>query len=273
MHRFFVFEPDKISKNGVKIVSDGLVHQMFNVLRFKEGEQVTILDGFGSEYLVELTLVSKKEVVGRVLERIKNDGVESTLRVVLYQSILKNLDKFELVLQKGTEIGVSEFVPLITQRTERQNLGKIERLNRIMQEAAEQSGRGVIPVLGGVVKFMDVLKMGSLKNGLVKSSNWSLGSELKNKSKSESAGFELNIIADPDSKISIKELFGPNGLDLKELEKINIFIGPEGGFTEDEVKAAVECGFMAVSVGKTILRSETAGIVVPALVLYCLKFL
>lgn len=115
--------------------------------------------------------------------------------------------------------------------------------------------------------------MGSLKNGLVKSSNWSLGSELKNKSKSESAGFELNIIADPDSKISIKELFGPNGLDLKELEKINIFIGPEGGFTEDEVKAAVECGFMAVSVGKTILRSETAGIVVPALVLYSLKFL
>lgn len=241
MHRFFISDCDVVSGGEVRIVSEDLVHQMFNVLRFEVGEEVTVFDGSGYEWVIELVVIAKREVVGKVLKKIKNDA-ESLARVCLYQSLLKNMERFEWVLQKGTEVGVSEFVPLISARCERPAVGKIERLQRILKEAAEQSGRAVVPVLNEPVKFKDVVGGG-------------VGC----------ASGEIRVIADPSAEKGLKEFV--YDVDFGKFKKINLFVGPEGGFTSEEVSAALDAGFVGVNLGKRILRSETAGVVMAAVVL------
>lgn len=240
MHRFFITDRDVISGGEATIVSDDLVHQMFNVLRFEVGEEVVVFDGSGYEWVVELTVVAKREIVGKILKKVKNDA-EPKGMVCLYQSLLKNMDRFEWVLQKGTEVGVSEFVPLVSARCERPVVGKVERMERILKEAAEQSGRGIVPVLREPVKFRDVVGGG-------------VGC----------ASGEVCVIADPSAEKGLKELV--SDADFGKFEKINLFVGPEGGFTSEEVSAALKAGFVGVNLGKRILRSETAGIVMAAVV-------
>lgn len=234
MHRFFLSEEDKIGSKEVVIASEDLVHQMFSVLRFRTGEEVVVLDGSGDEWVVELTQVSKKMVLGKILKKVRNEA-ESALRVCLYQSLLKNMERFEWVLQKGTEVGVAEFVPLVSARCERPVVGKIDRLTRIIKEAAEQSGRGVVPSFGEAVKFRDVLTRGR---------------------------GEVCVIADPRAEMSVKDFVG----ELHGVKKVNLFVGPEGGFTPEELDSALAAGFVGVNLGKRILRSETAGVVMAAMV-------
>ena len=236
MHRFFITNEDRIGAKDVVLASEELVHQMFSVLRFKPGEEVVLLDGSGEEWVVLITDITKKQVAGKVLEKRVNEA-EPAIKVCLYQSLLKHMEKFEWVLQKGTEIGFSTFVPLVTARTERPVVGKIDRLERILKEASEQSGRGVVPVLGGAVKFKDV--------------------------KCEKG--EVCVIADPKASVSLKDFVSGEG--FKKAKKINIFVGPEGGFTDEEVSSALERGFVGVNLGKRILRSETAGVVMGAVIL------
>jgi 16S rRNA (uracil1498-N3)-methyltransferase len=200
---------------------------MNDVLRLRKGEKVVIFDGSGSELVVELTLVSKGKVEWKVLEEKQNES-ESKIKINLHQALPKNPEKFEMVLQKGTEVGVVRFVPLITARTERQSLNKIERLKRILKEAAEQSGRGIVPELCEIVEFGKVLK--NVPEG-------------------------LNVLAHPTGEKSLKEVCENLG------GIVNIFIGPEGGFTENEVSDAAKAGFEIVSLGKRILRAETAGVI------------
>lgn len=249
MHRFFITNEDKIGLKDFVIVSGDLVHQMFSVLRFKPGDEVVLLDGSGDEWVVVLTDVVKRQVSGKVLKKRRNDA-EPYVRVCLYQSLLKNMEKFEWVLQKGTEAGVSEFVPLVSARCERPVVGKVDRMERILKEAAEQSGRGVVPVLGEVVKFKDILKGVCKKAANVKDLI---------------AKRELCVIADPKAEKSLKDFV--SDAEFKNAKKINLFIGPEGGFTDEEVQAALDAGFVGVNLGKRILRSETAGLVVSSLLL------
>lgn len=230
MHRFFITNEDSVSGGLVKIMSEELVHQMANVLRFRVGEKVALLDGEGDEYEVEILEISKKGVACRVVEKKVCDA-EPSIKIILYQAMTKNPERFEFVLQKGTEVGIVKFVPLITVRTERQSLNKIDRLRRILKEAAEQSGRGIVPVLGEVV-------------------------ELKKLLKDKPCG--MCILADPSGKKGLKEVC----LGIRAGEVVNVFIGPEGGFTEAEVESALEAGFEVVNLGKRILRAETAGMVV-----------
>lgn len=230
MHRFFITNEDSVSGGLVRIMSEELVHQMANVLRFRVGEKVALLDGEGDEIDAEILEISKKSVICRVVEKKVCEG-ESPVKIVLYQAMTKNPERFEFVLQKGTEVGISEFVPLITARTERQSLNKIDRLGRILKEAAEQSGRGIVPVLGEVVELKGVLK--DKPDGMC-------------------------ILADPSGKKGLKEVC----LGIGKGDVVNIFIGPEGGLTEAEVSGALEAGFEVVNLGKRILRAETAGMVV-----------
>jgi 16S rRNA (uracil1498-N3)-methyltransferase len=200
---------------------------MNDVLRLRKGEKVVIFDGSGSELVVELTLVSKGKVEWKVFEEKQNES-ESKIKINLYQALPKNPEKFEMVLQKGTEVGVVRFVPLITARTERQSLNKVERLGRILKEAAEQSGRGIVPELCEIVEFGKVLK--NVPEG-------------------------LNVLAHLTGEKSLKKVCENLG------GIVNIFIGPEGGFTENEVSDAAKAGFEIVSLGKRILRAETAGVI------------
>jgi len=236
MHRFFITNEDSIGAKDFVIASEELTHQMFSVLRFKPGDEVVLLDGSGQEWVVSITDITKKQVVGKVLEKRVNDA-EPSVNVCLYQSLLKNMERFEWVLQKGTEVGFSAFVPLVSARCERPVVGKIDRMERILKEASEQSGRGVVPVLGSAVKFKDV-KCGK---------------------------GEVCVIADPRANLSLRDFVSGEG--FEKAKKINIFVGPEGGFTDEEVSFAIEKGFVGVNLGKRILRSETAGVVMGAVIL------
>ena len=237
MHRFFIFPPDEIVKNNVIISSQELVHQFVNVLRFKTGEKIMVLDNSGLEYLVEIEKISAQQVEGRILSKTENEA-EPKLKIVLFFALTKSQDKVEWVLQKGTETGVSEFVPLITERTERESLSKPDRLRRILKEASEQSGRGIIPGLREPVKLKNVFD----------------GKPVD----------EVNILAHPEANITLKDLFGRIGA----LRKINIYIGPEGGFSKQEIEKAANSGFFVFGLGKRILRAETAAILVPALTIF-----
>ena len=219
------------------IVSDELIHQLRNVLRFNVSEKMILCDNTGYEYEVEVSEISKNEIVGKLIEKRLN-AVEPKLRIALYVGLLKSPERFEFILQKATEVGVTEFIPLLTERTEKLSLNKIDRMKRILKEAAEQSGRGVIPVLKEPAKLKDLFK--SLVNE-----------------------DEVNLFATPEAEMSLRRAINK----ISKADKINLFVGPEGGFTKKEVFEAEEHGMTTFHLEKRILRTETAAIVIPAVLL------
>ena len=241
MHRCFVSGENL---NGGQVVLTGKqAHQIRNVLRMTPGDQIIVLDNAGYEYVAAITDVARQRVVGRVMDKQPAQG-EPRTQITLYQSILAR-EKFEWVLQKCTEVGVTRFVPVVTQRSIVRRADTItpHRLARwkgIVTEAAEQSGRGRIPQLERPVKFADALA------GL--------------------SAFDRCLVASPQAgSRTLRELLqagrpAPAGIAL--------LIGPEGGFSDEEVAAACEKGAAAVNLGKRILRTETAAVVACALILY-----
>ncbi len=147
-YRFFV-APTAIQGEQVDIDDPGLAHQMAHVLRLQVGDRVTLLDNNGWEYTVALTSLSRQRVVGHIEEQCQARG-EPRLDIRLYVALLKG-ERFEWLLQKGTELGVSSFVPLVCERSVVDEAAvrgtKLERWERIIREAAEQSRRGRLPQL------------------------------------------------------------------------------------------------------------------------------
>ena len=238
LHRFFVL-PERIG--GEEVVLTEQAHQIRDVLRLKVGERIIVLDNEGREYEVELTAAGRGEVRGKVVDRRQARG-EPEVRITLYQSLLAR-EKFELVLQKCTEVGVAGFVPVFTERSVVWDSGikasRLGRWQRIIQEAAEQSRRGGLPELAEPVKFKDALR------GL--------------------EGFDMSLIAAPGAgNKSLRACLGGG----KGAGSIALFIGPEGGFTEDEVGQACGNGAVAFSLGQRILRTETAAVVASSVILY-----
>ncbi|MDW8102267.1 MAG: 16S rRNA (uracil(1498)-N(3))-methyltransferase [Anaerolineae bacterium] len=240
LHRFFI-NPEQIKGTEVTL-KQPQAHQIRNVLRMHPGEKIVVLDNSGWEYLVELTAVDRDEVKGQVVEKRLNLSEPST-RVTLYQAILKG-EHFELVLQKGTEIGVVSFVPLISERCIVGDADyvekKRERWERIIAEAAEQSGRGLLPRLEEPTLFAKACRDLKMRGG-------------------------LSIMPwEGERKRSLKDALAGE----KRPFSVSIIVGPEGGFSEKEVEMAHRYGIITVSLGPRILRAETAGIVTAALVLY-----
>ena len=155
MHRFFV-APGSIDDEGVTFTGE-VAGRLERVLRMRPGDQIVVLDDSGWEYLVSLDRVTAQQVHGRVTQRLLSKGEPQT-RITLFQAILK-ASRFELVLQKGTELGVSAFVPFYCERSVPRDSGRgrpdgrHERWQRIIKEAAEQSRRGKLPVLSAPVDF------------------------------------------------------------------------------------------------------------------------
>jgi 16S rRNA (uracil1498-N3)-methyltransferase len=238
MQRFFV---EKNSFAGDEVVlKEKQVHQVHNVLRMKEGEHIVVLDNTGFEYEVELLDISKKKVTGKIIEKRLSAG-EPKAKLTLYQSMLSR-EKFEFVLQKCTEVGVSRFVPVVTHRSIVRDTamkeGKLERWRNIIMEAAEQSGRGSIPELRTPIDYNQAIV--------------------------ETEDYDMSLIACTKRG---RELHGSLAL-VREDGYVSLFIGPEGGFTDEEVELCLEEGAMPVTLGRRILRTETAGVVASALVLY-----
>lgn len=236
MHRFLLREGDAVSEKLFVIISQELIHQWSKVLRFRVGEKVALFDAERNEYICEIQSITPKIAQGIVLEARISD-TELSGKIILAQSILKFQEKFEWILQKGTELGVSEFYPIMTKRTERPNLHKMERLQRILIEATEQCGRCVVPVLHDPIKFEAFLK--------------------------------LPFIVKKETTLLIPH-FGSSdtiqSLDVSPKKSVTVCVGPEGGFEEKEVESAVaNSGAKIITLGKRVLRSETAAITAAAL--------
>ncbi len=240
LHRFFI-NAEQIKGTDV-LLKQPHTHQIRNVLRMHPGDRIVVLDNSGWEYLVELTSVDREEVRGQIVEKRLNTS-EPSVKVTLYQALLKG-ENFELVLQKGTEIGVVSFVPLISERCIVSDVDYVvkrrERWERIIAEAAEQSGRGFLPRLEEPVLFARACRDLKLRGGLALMP-W-----------------------EGERKRSLREALAGD----KKPFSISIIVGPEGGFSEKEVEMARRYGIITVSLGPRILRAETAGIVAAALVLY-----
>ena len=241
MNRFFV-EPALVAGPEVRLEGE-IAHQLSRVLRLEPGAKILLLDGLGFEYEVELGAIQRQgkteAVLGQILERREAAG-EPHAQVTLYQALLKG-EKFDYVLQKGTEVGVSRFVPIITERCVGQ-AARPDRWKKIIREAAEQSRRGRLPELvEKPLKLSEALD--EIKKG------------------SQPAGQPVFMAWEEEHALSFHEL--PAGL-----SGLGILIGPEGGFSKNEAAQAQAAGVKTVSLGKRILRAETAGPIATALALY-----
>jgi 16S rRNA (uracil1498-N3)-methyltransferase len=224
-YRFFV-PPASISGASLQIDDRDILHQWLSVLRLRPGQQVAVLDGSGRGYLVELITLDKRAATGRVLREYQATG-EPGFAVALYAAVTRG-ERFEWVLQKGTELGATRFVPVICERSQSEaSANKRERWLRIIREAAEQSGRGVLPELDAPVAFKTAL--GERSHGLFLSEG------------SAAVAFTTALAAQPAATIAI-------------------WSGPEGGWSEAETQAAAQAGLIVASLGARILRAETAPI-------------
>lgn len=228
MHRFFIAHP--LEPGKLILTNKDLVHQLTRVLRVKSGGEFVLFSTepqhAGWDFVFRVAKVSMASIEGEIVEKIKNDR-EPKFVLTLYQSIPKK-DKMEWILEKGTEIGVSAFVPIVSEHSVKMSLN-YERVGKVLKEAAEQSGRGIIPECRETMSFAEALA--SIKKE---------GS--------------LSILA--HEKESAHRL---DSLPLSN-QKINLFIGPEGGFSEAEVAEAKAAGLFVVSLSRRVLRSETAAI-------------
>jgi 16S rRNA (uracil1498-N3)-methyltransferase len=239
VHRFFV-EPAILNTNEVHLPVE-TSHQIDRVLRLKTGDSILLLDNLGNEFIAELLQVSDRVTLAHITTVQPARGEPLTKLTMMV--CLTQREKFEMILQKCTEIGVSAFLPVASARSLVQRpadvLDKYPRWNKIIKEAAEQSERGRIPVLYTAVTLADGLKI-------------------------EGASATQKIVFwENEEKTSIKSV-----LRESKSHEVVALIGPEGGWTDEEVAAALKVGFVSACLGKRILRMETAAMVAAELVIY-----
>lgn len=235
MHRFFV-SADSIQGDKATL-EPRVAHQLREVLRARPGTRFVLLDNTGWEYAVELSWAGREGGEGVVKER-RPAPAEPRTAINLYQSLLKG-DKFEFVLQKGTELGISAFYPVFSLRSVVTDVrpNRQERWSRVLAEAAEQSGRGRLPLLAEPVLLTDACQ----------------GRE----------GLSL-LPWEAEKAVGLKEMLRREN----RASPINLFIGPEGGFEVEEVEFARSHSVIPISLGPRVLRAETAGLVAAAAILY-----
>ena len=238
MARFFV-PSDAIDGEYIHIIGEEAAH-MTRVLRMRAGDTFTACDGAKTDYLCEIESADKKEVLAKICEKKENEA-ESDIRITLYQGIPKGA-KLDYIVQKCVEIGACSIVPVKTERVVKGGDVKRERLSRIAFEAAKQSGRGIIPEVGEALSFADAASEAAAKTELVL--------------------FPYECEKDMSLKCALRG---------KTPCSVSVFIGPEGGFSKAEVSLAKEKGFAIVTLGKRILRTETAGAVTCGNIFYELE--
>lgn len=248
-YRFFI-NPHQINWQEKKatISDSGQTYKISQVLRLRESDQLILLDGQGLVYNAQIASFYSKAVQCRLLSR-RSIGTEPALKITIAQSLLKG-PKFDYALQKNTEIGVCEFIPVTTERTIvrfqedealRDSDKKVERYQKIVRDAAEQSERGIAPLVRDIVSVEEFCKLNLV--------NYDLKLVCLERSQTNAIKDVLNSIQD-------------------KVQKVIILIGPEGGFTDNEVKLVLSAGFTAVSLGKRIYRGETVGIVLSGILFF-----
>lgn len=251
MYHFFV-EPSQISDTSV-IITGGDVNHIRNVLRLKPGDEISISNGIdGRDYRCGIEEITDSEVAC-TLRFIKEDGVELPSRVYLFQGLPKG-DKMEFIIQKMVELGVYEIIPVAMKRCvvkldDKKARAKTVRWQGISEAAAKQSRRGIVPCVREVMSYQEALEYaGNIDVKLVP--------------------YEMeNRLDGAAGMAGTRQLIDH----LEPGQSVAIFIGPEGGFEESEIQAAIDCGMKPVTLGRRILRTETAGMAVMAWIMYRLE--
>jgi 16S rRNA (uracil1498-N3)-methyltransferase len=234
MNRFFV-KPDDMTEDSAAIIGEDVKH-ISKVLRMQSGDRVMLSDGCGYEYLAEIETISR--------ERVELKPAEPKQRITLYQGIPK-AGKMELIIQKCVELGINGIIPVAAERSvvrvkPGEYRAKQPRYQRVACEAAKQSGRGIIPHIGELTTFKTA----------------------------DMSAYDLILVAYEDERqTSLKEVLRAN----MKAENIAVIIGPEGGLEIGEVESLINKGGKAVSLGRRILRTETAGMATVAMILYELE--
>ena len=245
MYQFFV-EPSQIQGNRV-IITGKDVNHIKNVLRMKPGEEIAVSNGCdGKEYRCGITELSEDEILCE-LQSVKEEGMELPSKIYLFQGLPK-VDKMELIIQKAVELGVYEIIPMASKRAvvkldEKKAKSKILRWQGIAEAAAKQSKRGIIPQIKDVMSFKEAI-------------TYSNCAEVK------LIPYEL-----AEGMSRTKEIIEG----IKPGQDVAVFIGPEGGFAEEEIEFAMKNGVEPVTLGKRILRTETAGLTVLSILMYHLE--
>lgn len=235
MTRIFL-SPEDISSDIVTITDDQARHLTL-VLRAKPSDMISVLNGSGYEYKCRIVSVHKKEVKAEVISKGPYSA-ESPVSITVAQGISKG-ERMDIAIQKSTELGATRIVPVITERSQVKHTQKVERWHKIALSAAQQSGRDKIPEINEPVRLEEFLD--SIVTG--------------------SPGI---IFFEEKRERNLKDVLSG----FQEIKELIILIGPEGGFTKEEVAAATEKGFIEASLGPRILRTETAPITALSIIQY-----
>ncbi|MBO5199031.1 MAG: 16S rRNA (uracil(1498)-N(3))-methyltransferase [Lachnospiraceae bacterium] len=242
MPRFYVTE-DAVQGNQIQITGEDVNH-IKNVLRMRPGEKITICNGQDKDYRCIIKDVCDKSILAEIVDTAKT-GTELPVKLYLFQGLPKK-DKMELILQKCVELGAACIVPVMTARSivrledAKKEQKKRERWQLIAEGAAKQSGRGIIPTVERVHTFKEAIALAkTLDCAIIPYEN-------------------------AEGMLGTKKALAK----LAKRGSAGIFIGPEGGFEESEIAAASEAGIRPVTLGKRILRTETAGLAVLSMIVY-----
>ena len=244
MYRFFV-EKEQIGEKTIRIIGSDVNH-IRNVLRMKPGEEILISDGEKKEYHCEIKTLDP-EYVEALIMFVKEEGLELPSKVYLFQGLPKN-DKMELIIQKAVELGVYAVVPVATKRAvvildDKKEAKKLVRWQSISESAAKQAKRLIIPEVMPVMSFKEAVAFSQTMD--VRLIPYELA---------ENMAYTRQVLSQ-----------------IKPGQSIGIFIGPEGGFAEEEVELALNSGMETITLGKRILRTETAGMTVLSILMYLLE--
>ncbi len=290
MIRLFL-PPEQLSSAQIVITGEQ-ARYLSLVLRVKPGDPLTIFDGLGFRYICKILQSHKKEVVA---ERIKKEpySVESPVSITLAQGIPKS-DKMDFIIQKSTELGIRKIIPLITERSQVRHTDKIERWGKIALNASQQSGRDKIPEIDEPKEFREFLNESIIRlqpTNENENTNNVIPAEARNRV--VPTGIQKKDWIPGQARNDLKEIFPTQNINTKTPYKGIIFseekkernlkqvlnsfkntkniiflIGPEGGFSKEEVNSAVDRGFIEVSLGPRMLRTETAPIAAISIIQY-----
>jgi 16S rRNA (uracil1498-N3)-methyltransferase len=207
-------------------------YHAIRVLRLRKGSLIHVVDGFGGFYEASIITEDSSSVTLNILKEQQNFGARN-FRLHLALAPTKNIDRFEFFLEKAVEIGVDEITPLSCEHSERFKL-RMDRLERIVISAMKQSYKSFKPILNPVTSFSSAIEKAEGINGIAHCAN--------------------------NSRVHIKKFLETNK-DTAASRNVNLFIGPEGDFSSEEIQAAENKGFIGISLGSSRLRTETAGVV------------
>lgn len=240
MYRFYV-EENQIADEEITILGSDVNH-IKNVLRMNTGDEIIICNGQGKDYYCIIDSISNLQIIAKIHSEEATD-TELKAKIYLFQGLPKK-DKMELIVQKAVELGVFEIIPVVTKRTvvkldDKKEQKKLERWNTIAMSAAKQSNRGIIPKVTECMNFKSALEF--------------------------ARQLDCNIVP-YEKAIGIKDTKDILS-QMNQNKSIGVFIGPEGGFEDLEIEACLNQNIKPITLGKRILRTETAGLTILSLVM------